>query len=138
MMPAVTGVLETALYVEDMDRSVRFYERLFGFEKMVHDERFCGFNVAGRQVLLLFKKGSTLETFVTPGGAIPPHDGSGTDHMAFSISAAELASWEKWLAENAVPVESKVSWPLGGHSLYFRDPDQHLIELATPGIWPIF
>jgi hypothetical protein len=35
-------------------------------------------------------------------------------------------------------VESKVVWPLGGHSLYFRDPDNHVVELATPGIWSIY
>jgi predicted enzyme related to lactoylglutathione lyase len=59
MMPKVDGVLETALYVEDMPRAVQFYEDLFGFEKLVADQRFCAFNVAGRQVLLLFQKGTT-------------------------------------------------------------------------------
>jgi catechol 2,3-dioxygenase-like lactoylglutathione lyase family enzyme len=26
----------------------------------------------------------------------------------------------------------------GGTSLYFRDPDGHLLELATPGLWTIY
>ena len=25
---------------------------------------------------------------------------------------------------------------MGGESLYFRDPDGHLLELVTPGLWP--
>ncbi|PYK92782.1 MAG: glyoxalase, partial [Verrucomicrobia bacterium] len=26
-------------------------------------------------------------------------------------------------------------WESEARSLYFRDPDGHMIELATPGIW---
>jgi catechol 2,3-dioxygenase-like lactoylglutathione lyase family enzyme len=31
-----------------------------------------------------------------------------------------------------------MAWPRGGTSLYFRDPDGHLVELATPGLWSIY
>ena len=83
------------------------------------------------QVLLLFKKGGSraIQT---------PHDGDGELHIAFAIPAAGLASWEAWLAENGIAVEEKRSWELGGQSLYFRDPDRHLIEVATPGVWSIY
>jgi catechol 2,3-dioxygenase-like lactoylglutathione lyase family enzyme len=37
-----------------------------------------------------------------------------------------------------VEIISRMSWPRGGESLYFRDPDNHVLELATPGIWPIY
>jgi catechol 2,3-dioxygenase-like lactoylglutathione lyase family enzyme len=42
------------------------------------------------------------------------------------------------LAEHGVGIESEVQWDLGGTSLYFRDPDGHSVELATPGVWPIY
>jgi len=54
------------------------------------------------------------------------------------IPAAELASWEAWLAQNEIAVEEKRTWELGGQSIYFRDPDRHLIEIATPGVWSIY
>jgi catechol 2,3-dioxygenase-like lactoylglutathione lyase family enzyme len=47
-------------------------------------------------------------------------------------------SWEAWLAENGISVEEKRTWDLGGQSVYFRDPDRHLIEIATPGVWSIY
>ena len=84
-----------------------------------------------RQVLLLFKKGGsrTIQS---------PHDGDGELHLAFAISASELANWEAWLAKNEIAVEEKRTWERGGQSLYFRDPDRHLIEVATPGVWSIY
>jgi catechol 2,3-dioxygenase-like lactoylglutathione lyase family enzyme len=134
-MPELTGVLETSLYVEDLSRSARFYRDVLQLEAMEADDRFCAFNVAGRQVLLLFKKAASLQPGVLPGGIRPSHDGAGQLHMAFSISAADLDAWQKRLTEQGVAIESKVTWPRGGQSVYFRDPDSHLIEFATPGVW---
>lgn len=85
----------------------------------------------GRQVLLLFKKGGSLQIQ-------SPHDGSGELHVAFAIPASELVNWEAWLAENEIAVEEKTTWERGGQSLYFRDPDRHLVEIATPGVWSIY
>ena len=136
-MPSVSGVLETSLYVEDLDRSADFYERIFGFKVLTLDDRLCAFNVAGRQVLLLFQKGRT-EAITTGGGLIPAHHGEGQLHMAFGIEAGEVAPWKEWLIRNEVAIESEVTWPRGGTSLYFRDPDGHLIELVAPGIWSIY
>jgi catechol 2,3-dioxygenase-like lactoylglutathione lyase family enzyme len=134
----VTGVLETAIYVDDVRRSVEFYRRIFEFEVLVGDDRFCALNVANRQVFLIFKKGGTLHPMPMPGGILPPHDGSGQTHFAFSIPAADLSAWEQRLAEAGIAIESRVAWPAGGHSLYFRDPDGHLAELVTPGCWAIY
>ena len=69
---------------------------------------------------------------------VPPHGGSGQLHLAFSIAAADLGPWRGRLEAEGVPVESEVSWPGGATSLYFRDPDGHLVELITPGFWAIY
>jgi len=137
-MPNVGRVLETSLYVEQLDRSVEFYQRIFGFEKLTGDDRFCAFNVSGQQVLLLFLKGATLAPMPLPGGVIPPHDGSGHLHLAFTIPTAAEDAWRQHLEAANVAIESRVAWPKGGFSLYFRDPDGHLLELVTPGCWTIY
>jgi catechol 2,3-dioxygenase-like lactoylglutathione lyase family enzyme len=137
-MPALTGVLETSLYVADLDSSARFYRELFGLEPLFTDQRLCALGVAGKQVLLLFKKGASSAAVPLNDGVLPGHDGDGRLHLAFAIPAAERAAWERRLAEYGVALESTITWPAGGVSLYFRDPDGHLLELATPGIWAIY
>jgi len=132
MYPSTKGILESSLYVSDVARSVQFYEKIFGF-RVISDfgGRGCAMEAGDRQVLLLFKKGGSR-------AIQSPHDGDGELHLAFAIAAPELAAWEVWLAENGIELEEKRAWELGGHSLYFRDPDRHLLEVATPGVWSIY
>src|SRR5271170_661631 len=129
----IDGIVETALHVEDVSRSAAFYEQLFQLRRLAFDDRLCAFAVPGGAVLLLFQKGATLEPIYFPGGMVPPHDGSGRMHFAFKISEDDIEACERELEAAGVAIESRVSWPLGGKSLYFRDPDQHLVELITPG-----
>lgn len=130
--PELAGVLETALYVDDPGRSTEFYRNVFGFEVILSIDRLTAMSIAGRQVLLLFKKGGSADLPVSA------HDGSGQSHLAFAIGAKELAGWKTWLAEKGIIIEDTRTWERGGVSLYFRDPDGHLLEVATPGVWSIY
>src|SRR4026208_1941701 len=103
----VTGVLETALYVDDLERSSRFYRDLFGFDVLVANERMQALAVAGKQVLLLFKKGASKNHDI-------PHDGEGQDHMAFAIPFADLEAWTRRLAERGIAIENLTQWERGG------------------------
>ncbi len=136
--PPLAGVLETALYVDDMARARRFYETALGLGPMFADERLTAYRVGDRSALLVFLRGSTTETVHLLGGTIPPHDGKGGLHCALAVAAADLPAWEARLAEHAVPIEGRTHWPRGSTSIYFRDPDGHLLELATPGLWPVW
>jgi len=137
-MPHLNGIIETAIHVRDLSASAGFYQQVLGLELMERTDRLCALSVAGRHLLLLFLEGGTSEPLEIPGGILPPHGGSGPLHFAFAIDRNDLASWEQRLREKGVAVESRVQWELGGTSLYFRDPDGHLVELATPGTWPIY
>ena len=132
MAPITGGILESSLYVSDLVRSVRFYQEIFGFRVISEfGERGCAMHAGAQQVLLLFKKGAsrTIQS---------PHDGDGELHVAFAIPASELTHWETWLSTKGIAVEERRQWELGGWSLYFRDPDRHLLELATPGVWSVY
>lgn len=137
-MPSLTSVLETSLYVDDLDRASRFYEEIFGLTRIQGDDRLRAYSVGDRSVLLLFKRGASNRVTELPEGKLGPHDGSGPLHVAFSISAEDLAAWEKLLVARGIAIETRVRWPLGGTSIYFRDPDNHSVELATPGVWSIY
>ncbi len=133
--PQINGILETSLYVERPSRSVEFYKRVFGFELIDPDQRegitdqtrLCPMRAGDRSVLLLFKKGATADT-----------DATGAIHIAFGIARSELPAWEAWLSQQGIPIESRQTWKYGGEALYFRDPDGHLLEVVTPGVWSIY
>jgi catechol 2,3-dioxygenase-like lactoylglutathione lyase family enzyme len=135
MPPKTEGILESSLYVSDVPRSVRFYQETLGFRVVSEfGERGCAMHAGIRQVLLLFKKGASRASRAIQS----PHDGDGELHVAFAIPSDELANWESWLQTRGIAVEEKRTWDLGGWSLYFRDPDRHLVELATPGTWSVY
>lgn len=131
----INGVIETALHVDDVERSAQFYEQLFGLRRLHCDPVFGALALPGPAVLLLFKKDGRRDPLPTPGGIIPPHGGSGELHVAFKISLEDLDACAAELLDRGIAIESKVDWPEGGSSLYFRDLDRHLIELITPGCW---
>jgi catechol 2,3-dioxygenase-like lactoylglutathione lyase family enzyme len=137
-MPNLDRVLETALYVDDLKRAAGFYVDILGLRCLFGDHRLQAFAVGRHNVLLLFQRGASLETTHLPGGTIPPHDGHGPLHIAFAIAADELLVWEECLGQHDIAIEGRTHWPRGGQSIYFRDPDGHLLELATPGLWEIY
>jgi catechol 2,3-dioxygenase-like lactoylglutathione lyase family enzyme len=137
--PAINGVVETALYVEDLVRAMDFYVGTMGLNRIAGDGvRFEALDSGSARVLLLFKRRGTLDPVSTPGGFIPPHDGEGPLHIGFAIPADAYDAWKQCLERHGVRIESEVRWERGGRSLYFRDPDGHLLELITPGIWKVY
>ena len=137
-IPGTSGVLETALYVDNLQTAEHFYGNILGLPKI--------FAVPGRQlvfrcedsILLIFDPTHTERNQMTiNGGAIPLHGTRGAGHMAFRVSKEQLNAWRERLRAKAVAIESEVSWPNGAHSIYFRDPAGNSLEFATPDIWEI-
>jgi catechol 2,3-dioxygenase-like lactoylglutathione lyase family enzyme len=129
MMPSVNGLLETSLYVADLQQSAHFYQSLFGFSPVLVADRLIALAVKEGQLLLLFKQGASCH--LQPGA----HDGEGQLHLAFAIETSEVDAWRARLQAMQIAIVDERVWERGGRSLYFRDPDGHLIELGSPGIW---
>jgi len=136
--PAIAHLLESAIYADDLDAVVAFYRDVLGLRVLDAGARLVSLDAGASTVLLIFQRGATAGGAHTPDGWIPPHDGSGPIHLAFAVSADDLSWWERRLEEQRIAVESRVRWPRGGCSLYFRDPEGHSVELATPGTWSTY
>ena len=131
----IEGLLETSLYARDLRLTAAFYRDLFRLKTLVDSPRLVALEIARRSVLLVFQAGATEEDVADARGVIPGHDGRGRLHLAFSIGAGDLDAWRERLAERGVAIAGEYCWPRGGTSLYMRDPDGALVELATPGLW---
>lgn len=136
--PPLDGILETAVYVDDMAVAHAFYNGTLGLKRMVAGDRLYAYDAGPAQTLLVFHRGHTGEDVPTGGGVVPGHDTSGPSHFAFRISKEQLDPWRAYLKEAGVEIISEVTWPAGGTSLYFRDPDGNVLELAAAPLWPNF
>lgn len=130
-------MLETALYCDDLSRTAAFYQSLLDATPMLSGDRLVALDAGEGTILLLFQRGNS-GALDTAGGVVPGHDGSGPVHLAFAIGASDVPQWESRLRKLGIDIESRVRWARGGTSLYFRDPDNRSVELATPGIWPSY
>ena len=136
--PVIDGILETAVYVDDMEAAHAFYSEILGLKRMVAGDRLYAYDCGPAQTLLVFYRGHTGEDVETSGGIVPGHDTTGHSHFAFRISESQLQPWRAFLAEQGVAITSEVVWPAGGTSLYFNDPDGNVLELAAAPLWPNF
>jgi catechol 2,3-dioxygenase-like lactoylglutathione lyase family enzyme len=139
-MPNLNGLLEASLFVENLPKARDFYQQVVGLEKLRESEAGCVFVVAKGQLLLLISDEKARVSSKTLGGEVPPclcgvGESLGAGHIAFSVAESELDAWRARLESQGVEVLSEVAWEGGARSLYFRDPDGHLLELATPGLW---
>ncbi|RST88496.1 glyoxalase/bleomycin resistance/extradiol dioxygenase family protein [Aquibium carbonis] len=133
-----TAILESALYVTDLDLAEAFYADVLCLERVTKvDDRHVFFR-CGHGVLLLFQPNATV---VPPAPdarlPVPPHGMRGEGHLCFAASAEEIERWKARLQALDVVIEADFEWPQGGRSIYFRDPSGNSLEFAEPRIWGI-
>jgi len=131
----VPEILETCLYVDDLEAAERFYGTVLGLELLGKKDGRHLFFRCGRRMLLVFDPHATLDP--SAGSEIPPHGAVGEGHIAFAVPHDGVEGWRGRLEAHLVAIESEVSWPNGARSLYFRDPSGNSLELATPDLWRI-
>lgn len=138
----LSGILETALYVDDLDAAEAFYGGVLGLERISRVGNRHVFFRCGGGVLLLFNPVETMKP-PTPDAKlpVPPHGTKGQGHLCFRGTADEIEQMRAHLEKNDVVIEADFYWPArgdephGGRSIYFRDPAGNSLEIAEPRIW---
>jgi catechol 2,3-dioxygenase-like lactoylglutathione lyase family enzyme len=134
MTPA--AILESALYVDDLDKAEAFYGEVLGLARIAKAKGRHVFFRCGDGVLLLFDAKAT--EIPPPADArlpVPPHGARGPGHLCFSANGDEIEAWRHDLERKSVAIEADFEWPNGGRSIYFRDPAGNSLEFAEPKIW---
>lgn len=134
MTPA--AILESALYVDDLDRAEAFYGETLGLTRIAKAEGRHIFFRCGGGVLLLFNADAT--EIPPPADVrlpVPPHGARGPGHLCFRASGEGIEAWRRDLEKKGITIEADFEWPNGGRSIYFRDPSGNSLEFAEARIW---
>jgi catechol-2,3-dioxygenase len=131
----INKIVETCIYSSDLGSMKKFYVDILGLPLVEEEKDKLIFLKAGKSMLLVFNPARTSidnEKLPTHGAATPP----ASVHFAMEIEGQDYHRWKELLAKNNIPIEKQVDWE-EAKSLYFRDPAGNLVELITPGEWPV-
>ena len=134
--PSADGVLETAIYTDDLEAARNFYGGCLGFEEVIAEEDTLVFFRCGSTIVLVFNPEQTkLQPFAPPARPIPGHGAIGKGHICFQAPGKKLDQWKQYLIANGISIESEITWANGARSIYFRDPAGNSLEFAQPRLW---
>lgn len=121
--------------VSDLERSIRFYSDVLGFEvrqRMGNEAAFLG---AGK-----YHHHIGLNTWESKGGSPPPASSTGLYHVAFRYpNRAALAAALRRLVKLSISLEGAADHGVS-EALYLRDPDGNGVELyydRPRQVWPM-
>lgn len=131
----LTGLHHLTAIARDLEATTAFYRDTLGLALVREgasdddpDARHFWFSAGGDGAP------GTLISFLEYPGMAPGTVGVGSvQHFAFAVeSADELGAWRDYLRERGLPCTDV--FERGGYaSVYLRDPDQHIVEIATRG-----
>jgi catechol 2,3-dioxygenase-like lactoylglutathione lyase family enzyme len=116
----VQGVDHVGLAVKDVQKSVEWYQELFGLERLYKD-------VWGDFPGVVGIGDTSVAFFPTDDPEVPLPAGLPIHHLAFRVDRANFTAAQETLRESGIEFEFQDHRIV--HSLYFYDPDGHLIEI---------
>lgn len=126
----LNGIKETSLYVADLSITEKFYHERLNFPVISRVEGRHIFFRAGNSLLLCFLPEATRND-----EEMPPHYANGQIHLAFEVPKNMYYPFKEWIQNQGIPIEFEKHWHDDFLSFYFRDPDNHSLEILTEGMW---
>jgi catechol 2,3-dioxygenase-like lactoylglutathione lyase family enzyme len=133
----IDGILETAVYADDIDAAEAFYGALLGLEKVLRAGNRHVFFRCGPGILLIFNPAETVKPPSDDVLPVPPHGATGPGHVCFRMDGEAIDRTVEKLNKAGIAIESDFRWPNGARSIYFRDPAGNSLECAEPKLWNI-
>jgi glyoxylase I family protein len=128
----IAGIHHITLLVADVERSLAFYRNVLGLrlvKQTVNDD-----DKAARHLIFGDEDGrpGTLITCLEYPDLDEGTVGRGsTHHFALAVeSEAELAAWRDYLVSRGIPTTDVMNRS-DFKSIYLRDPDGHIVEIAA-------
>jgi glyoxalase family protein len=135
MPPFITkGFHHVTLVGRDANRTLHFYRDLLGFPLV---KQTVNFDLPDTYHLYFGQDGGAPGTIITvfewPHASRGNYGVGGVHHHALSVSdQQQQLRWKRWLTDHGVPVSGPYDrgWFT---SIYFKDPDGQVLEIATEG-----
>ncbi|MEM6635383.1 MAG: VOC family protein [Pseudomonadota bacterium] len=132
---SLTGVLEAAVYVDDLDAAAAFYTGVLGLPEVLRLDGRHVFFRCGSTIVLAFLAAASRKPPPATALPVPTHGADGPGHICFSAEAPVLEGFVRRLTEEGIDIEADFNWPNGARSVYVRDPAGNSVEIAEPRLW---
>lgn len=131
----IRGVLEAALYADDLDAARGFYTGVLGLREIAAQDGRHVFFQCGSSVLLVFRADASRQPPAPGALPVPPHGADGAGHVCLTVAGEDLPDMARHLERSGIGVESDFRWPHGPRSIYVCDPAGNSVEFAAPALW---
>jgi catechol 2,3-dioxygenase-like lactoylglutathione lyase family enzyme len=131
----LSGLLEAALYADDLDAAAAFYGTTLGLAEIARQPGRHVFYRCGATILLVFRAAETRLPSTNPALPVPTHGATGQGHVCFAADAPALDRIKDRLQQAGIEIEADFRWPNGARSVYVRDPAGNSVEFAEPRLW---
>ena len=119
-----------AFLVRDVEASSRWYEEVLGFDRLFRD-------VWGSFPAVVGKGATSIALFPVDSPSPRPPPGRDTlcmRHVAFRVDHANFVAAREELQRRGIALEFQDHQI--AHSIYFKDPDGHQLEITTYDLSP--